>query len=80
MAADVLSTNHQILQAIMEGGLQVHEEEKEKESDEELDVEKAENKMVQSILSKDSVSLPILLSVQAKQASEKKEQLVEELD
>lgn len=30
----------------MEGGLQVHEEEKEKESDEELDVEKAENKMV----------------------------------
>ena len=41
----------------MEAGLQSREEEKEKESDEELDDEKAQNKMVQSILSKDSVSV-----------------------
>jgi hypothetical protein len=54
----VLSTNHSILQAIMEGGMQQRaEEEKEKDSDEELDDEKAQNKMVQSILSKDVVSI-----------------------
>jgi hypothetical protein len=57
VATDVLSTNHQILQAIMEGGLvQKEEEEKKEESDDELDEQKAENKMVQNILSKDKVS------------------------
>lgn len=57
VSADVLSTNNQILLAIMEGGwVQKEEEKKAEESDEELDEEKAENKMVQSILSKGNVS------------------------
>lgn len=55
VAADVLSTNHNILQALMEGGCKEKvEEEKKEDSDEEMDDAKAENKMVQSILSKDS--------------------------
>lgn len=57
VSADVLSTNNQILLAVMEGGwVQKEEEKKASESDEELDEEKAENKMVQSILSKGNVS------------------------
>jgi len=48
----------------MEGGWQQRvEEEKEKESDEELDDEKAQNKMVQSILSKDTVSVSCRLTL-----------------
>lgn len=64
VAADVLSTNHNILQALMEGGCKEKvEEEKKEDSDEEMDDAKAENKMVQSILSKDSVSSNFIFKV-----------------
>jgi hypothetical protein len=71
VAADVLSTNHQIMQAILEGGwLQKGPEPDENEKkgdesagDEEFDEEKAENKMVQSILNKDNVSIDTLFKI-----------------
>lgn len=64
VASEVLSTNHQIMQAILEGGWapkpEPSEENEKKDGegsgDEEFDEEKTESKMVQSILNKDNVS------------------------
>lgn len=62
MAADVLTSSKTIAQAICEGGWATKTEEPEDEdkkagSDEDLDENTAENKMVESILSKSNVSL-----------------------